>query len=106
MEDEERRRRDEATPASPLARVLAREYGLDLSSIVGTGRGGRVTADDVRNSLPPERSLPITNPTTKVNIYNYNGGNDDDDDEDYGDDSLVGENDVNGKDHFVGFCDT
>jgi pyruvate/2-oxoglutarate dehydrogenase complex dihydrolipoamide acyltransferase (E2) component len=101
MEDEERRRRDEATLASPLARVLAREYGLDLSCIVGTGRGGRVTADDVRNALPPEIALPITNPATEVNFYNYNGDNDN---EDY---NVVGENDINGKHNCVGlFCDS
>jgi pyruvate dehydrogenase E2 component (dihydrolipoamide acetyltransferase) len=34
--------------ASPLARRLAREAGLDLSQIVGTGRRGRIMGDDVR----------------------------------------------------------
>jgi pyruvate/2-oxoglutarate dehydrogenase complex dihydrolipoamide acyltransferase (E2) component len=101
-EDEDRRRRNEATSASPLARVLAREYGLDLSCIVGTGRGGRVTADDVRNSLPPERVLPLKNSTTKVKFYNHNAGSYD---EDYEDESLVDENDVNGKHNFVEYYD-
>ena len=35
-------------PASPSARRLAREAGLNLASIPGTGPGGRVVAKDVR----------------------------------------------------------
>jgi pyruvate dehydrogenase E2 component (dihydrolipoamide acetyltransferase) len=33
--------------AAPAARRLAREHGLDLSTIVGTGPGGRIIRDDV-----------------------------------------------------------
>jgi pyruvate dehydrogenase E2 component (dihydrolipoamide acetyltransferase) len=33
---------------SPAARALAEELGLDLSRVVGTGSGGRITRDDVR----------------------------------------------------------
>ena len=36
--------------ASPLARKEAQAKGVDLSSIVGTGPGGRVTFDDVHNA--------------------------------------------------------
>ena len=57
-QEEERRIRN-GPPASSLARILAREYGLDISTIRPTGRGGRVTADDVRNALPPDESTPI-----------------------------------------------
>lgn len=35
------------TPASPAARRLAREAGLDIGAITGTGPGGRVTEADV-----------------------------------------------------------
>jgi len=35
-------------PASPLARSIASETGVDLSLVVGTGPGGRVIAADVR----------------------------------------------------------
>lgn len=58
-EQEERRRIVQGPPASSLARILAREYGLDISKIPPTGRGGRVTADDVRNALPPDETTPI-----------------------------------------------
>jgi len=33
--------------ASPLARKLAERHGLDLSTVEGTGPGGRITRDDV-----------------------------------------------------------
>ena len=34
-------------PAAPAARALARELGVDLSSVRGTGPGGRITRQDV-----------------------------------------------------------
>ena len=39
--------------ASPVARRLAEERGYDLSSIEGTGPGGRITKDDVLTYEPP-----------------------------------------------------
>ena len=36
-----------AAGASPLARRLAREQGVDLSTVHGTGPGGRITREDV-----------------------------------------------------------
>lgn len=38
---------EERVKASPIARRLAEEYGLDLSRIEGTGPGGRITKEDV-----------------------------------------------------------
>lgn len=35
------------TPASPLAKKLAKEKGLDLNSVKGTGPGGRITSKDL-----------------------------------------------------------
>ncbi|HEX3691310.1 MAG TPA: dihydrolipoyllysine-residue acetyltransferase [Solirubrobacteraceae bacterium] len=35
--------------ASPSARRMARELGVDLRSVAGSGRKGRITKDDVRN---------------------------------------------------------
>lgn len=37
-------------PASPAARRLAREHGIDLTSVRGTGPGGRITAEDVERA--------------------------------------------------------
>jgi pyruvate/2-oxoglutarate dehydrogenase complex dihydrolipoamide acyltransferase (E2) component len=34
--------------ATPAVRRLAREMGVDLATVTGTGRGGTITADDVR----------------------------------------------------------
>lgn len=34
-------------PSSPMARKLARELGIDLDKVRGTGPGGRITKDDV-----------------------------------------------------------
>ena len=36
--------------ATPATRKIARELGIELSSIRGTGQGGRITEQDVRNS--------------------------------------------------------
>lgn len=36
------------TPAAPATRKLARDLGVDLHQVSGSGPGGRITADDVR----------------------------------------------------------
>lgn len=43
----------EQVRASPLARRIARERGLELASIIGTGPEGRVTAADVQQAPVP-----------------------------------------------------
>lgn len=35
-------------PAMPAARKLAKELGVDLSTVTGTGKGGKITAKDVQ----------------------------------------------------------
>ena len=53
--------------ASPVARKLAEEQGIDLSLIKGTGPGGRITRDDVLSFAPepdePEPSIEEEAPT-------------------------------------------
>ncbi len=39
--------------ASPMARRLARERGIDIALVPGTGPGGRITRDDVLSWTPP-----------------------------------------------------
>lgn len=44
--------------ATPAARRLAKERGLNLSTVVGTGPGGRVTVDDVESHV--DKPTPST----------------------------------------------
>jgi pyruvate dehydrogenase E2 component (dihydrolipoamide acetyltransferase) len=46
------------TLATPAVRRLARELGVDLRLVNGTGRGGRITAGDVRNAATGEEAEP------------------------------------------------
>ncbi|MBS7608148.1 2-oxo acid dehydrogenase subunit E2 [Candidatus Bathyarchaeota archaeon] len=43
--------------ASPAAKRLAREYGVDLSLVKGTGPGGRIVEDDVRRFIEESRGF-------------------------------------------------
>jgi len=43
------RTREKKPKATPNARRLAKELGIDLSQVTGTGPGGRITGDDVQN---------------------------------------------------------
>jgi len=38
-------------PASPVARKMAREAGMDLSKVRGSGPGGRIVREDVRKAI-------------------------------------------------------
>jgi pyruvate dehydrogenase E2 component (dihydrolipoamide acetyltransferase) len=40
-----------AAPAGPATRRLARELGLDLSRVTGSGPGGRITEEDVKKAV-------------------------------------------------------
>ena len=61
---------------SPAVRKLAREQGVDLSVVAGSGNGGRVTKDDVLRAArvvpldssvppPPVRNVPAPAPAAK-----------------------------------------
>jgi 2-oxoglutarate dehydrogenase E2 component (dihydrolipoamide succinyltransferase) len=52
--DTEARAEAERPHASPVARRMAEEHGLDLSRVEGTGTGGRVTREDVERHLQPD----------------------------------------------------
>jgi pyruvate dehydrogenase E2 component (dihydrolipoamide acetyltransferase) len=53
--------------ASPSARRLARERKLDISTLRGSGRGGRITRDDVRQAADaPARPAPSPGAATAV----------------------------------------
>ncbi len=56
---------------NPAARRLAREKGIDLDGLSGSGRGGRITLEDVRSagageSTPPEATADAAPPGGKA----------------------------------------
>lgn len=56
---------DKITPASPVARRLARELGVDLNSVSGTGRHGRISEEDIR-SFVRGQSTPATSGAVSI----------------------------------------
>jgi pyruvate dehydrogenase E2 component (dihydrolipoamide acetyltransferase) len=51
-------------PASPRARRLARERGLDLAALQGSGPGGAVQAADIPDDIPATQDCPSAMSTT------------------------------------------
>lgn len=49
--------------ASPLARRIAKENGLEVADIAGTGPGGRIVRDDVRRVIAERVSAPERSPS-------------------------------------------
>ena len=47
---------------TPLVRKLANEHGVDLSSLAGTGIGGRIRKQDVLDAQPAEPSAAVAEP--------------------------------------------
>lgn len=48
---------------TPHTRRLARELGVDINAVVGSGRGGRITDDDVREAVSKAAPPPPKAPT-------------------------------------------
>jgi 2-oxoglutarate dehydrogenase E2 component (dihydrolipoamide succinyltransferase) len=48
--------------SSPLVRNIAREHGVNLEEIPGTGLGGRVTKDDILNFIEQRKGAPAAAP--------------------------------------------
>jgi len=48
--------------ATPVARKLARDLGVDIAGVTGTGPGGRVSEDDVRKAAGPGAAVPAGPP--------------------------------------------
>ncbi len=51
-------RTDQIIPAGPAIRRFAREVGVDLSGVQGSGDGGRITRDDVLNVVRKKSQAP------------------------------------------------
>lgn len=51
--------------ATPATRKLARELRVDLRQVIGSGRGGRITSDDVRGAgaAPGGKTTPAAGPS-------------------------------------------
>jgi len=45
--------------ASPLAKKMAQDKGVNLSQIIGSGENGRITKSDVENFTPSTASYPV-----------------------------------------------
>jgi pyruvate dehydrogenase E2 component (dihydrolipoamide acetyltransferase) len=52
----------ERVKASPVAKRMAKEQGLDLSQIEGSGPGGRIVKSDVKKAAAAEPSAPAAAP--------------------------------------------
>ena len=44
--------------ASPIAKKMAEEHGIDLSTVAGTGPGGRIKKEDVEAAIEAAKSAP------------------------------------------------
>jgi pyruvate dehydrogenase E2 component (dihydrolipoamide acetyltransferase) len=60
----------ERVKASPLARRIARERGIDLAALTGTGPEGRIIAEDVEKAqaAPAPAAAPVAAPAGEVEI--------------------------------------
>jgi len=56
---------EEDPVAAPAARKLAEENGIDLATVAGTGKGGRVTKEDVVAAVANKKSAPAAAPAAK-----------------------------------------
>ncbi len=65
-ETEEKQATDSRVKASPLARRIAREEGVDLASVEGSGPGGRIVEKDVREAIGKQPSAPSAAPAPQL----------------------------------------
>jgi len=57
--------------ATPAVRRMAKELGVDLSAIKGTGPGGRVTEGDLKGAPKTFEKPPTPKKVAKFDIYGY-----------------------------------
>jgi len=66
----------EGAPASPAARKLADEKGIDLAAVAGSGKDGRITKEDVVNFVPAPvaPAAPAVSPTPATPVAPVDSG--------------------------------
>ena len=57
---------DEEARSSPLVRKIAREHGVSLSQVSGTGLGGRITKQDIMSFIEGQSSAPAPAPAAQA----------------------------------------
>ena len=94
--DEDTEAEDDRLKASPLARAMAKDAGIDLKTVTGTGENGRIVKRDVEGAksapataapaaVQPQTPQPVPNeqkspnvdvekPQTKVPAFSFGGG--------------------------------
>jgi pyruvate dehydrogenase E2 component (dihydrolipoamide acetyltransferase) len=56
------------TRASPMARRIARELGVDLAQVPGTGPGGRIREEDVRAFAEAQKRVTVAPPPAATTV--------------------------------------
>jgi pyruvate dehydrogenase E2 component (dihydrolipoamide acetyltransferase) len=62
---------DDEARSSPLVRKIAREHGISLSQIAGTGLGGRITKQDILQFIEKQESQPAPAGTAPVGTHAF-----------------------------------
>lgn len=57
--------------ASPMIRNLAKNLGVDLSRVAGTGPGGRILREDLRKAPSPKEKAPAVAPGTGASLSSH-----------------------------------
>ena len=70
-EEEEGKRQASDIPASPSVRRLAREMKVDITKVKGTGPGGRLTADDIKEAEGKEEEEPAEKEGKRPDFSKY-----------------------------------
>ena len=65
--------RAEKIRATPLARKIAKERGLDLKQITGSGIGGRIKRKDVESTPDRKSFVPVSSPTAEGRLVKLSG---------------------------------
>lgn len=57
--------------ATPVARAMAKELGIDINQVKGTGPSGRVTKSDIENYKPAKKGAPRIQDLPKSDAVTY-----------------------------------